>query len=456
MEESKRLSEKDINRSLKLIVLAVTLSQAFFIVMGGAGLTGFVRMLGVNEFAYGAIMALPVVGGVAQLFMAYVLERSGKRKLLFLISGFIHRLLWIPIGLVPLFVPAEQQALRIGLIAVLIVISSAGNASLGVTFWSWIGDLVPSNTRGKYFSRRTMISTFSGMTMGLILAFFLDRVHDFTGFAAILFVVALLGAADIVVFFWVSDPPMQRVQESGNIFKMLGEPLRNKNYMRYIAFVAAWNFAINFSAPFFNVYMLEHLHLRYMTISLITQICSNIVTILTIIFWGMLVDKAGSKPIMKVCSLMMSFMPLMWLFTSPSSYWMIIANSILSGIVFPGFDMTASNQSVWLAPDRNRSSYIAVYTLTVSLIGIAFANLCGGAFMQVSKPFFNSLDLPFVMGQKFSNFHALFILTTLMRFTVRKFIMPLYKEEGSGSMREALKNVFNELKAKYRLFRRMP
>jgi MFS family permease len=438
--EHKNIPEKDLKRSLSLVILGITFGNVFFVVTGGAALTGFLRALGANDLVYGIIMAMPVVGGIVQIFVSIYLENTGNRKFTFLTYGFIQRLLWIPIAFIPLIIPSTYRGLRIFSITVLITIASASSSASSISFWSWMGDLIPSDIRGSFFSKRTMISTISAVIIGLISGFLLDKVNSFTGFAIIFSIVSIFGALDIFCFLWVKHPKMKTSKEKPNIVKLLLEPLKNKNYMSFIAFIAFWNFGVNFTSPFFNVYMLENLKMTYFSIVTFNQIGGNIVTILFIRKWGRLVDKYGNKPIMTICAYLAFWLPFLWLFATPTNYWMLLVINLISGLIWPGIDMTNLNQSVWLAPERNRSMYIAFYTLVTSLIGIAAAYVCGGAFMQYATPVFDALKLPFVMGRYFSSFDALFIISAILRLIALLVFLPRYKEPNSKSTLVVLKD----------------
>lgn len=442
MEDNRRILEKDLNKSLYLVIAAITFGNVFFVVTTGPALTGFTRALGAGDLVYGIVMAMPVVGGILQVFVSYYLEYTGKRRFAFLTAGFIHRLLWIPIALIPLILPSEYKNLRIWLVTILITLSSSANSVAGICFWSWMGDLVPKQIRGSFFSKRTMISTISSAIIGLAVGRLLDLVNNFTGFAIILIVIALFGACDILCFCFVSHPAMITITEKQPIKELFIEPFKNSNYMRFVTFVSVWNFGVNIAGPFFNVYMLEHLKMSYFTLVIFAQVGGNLITILFIRFWGKLVDRYGNRPVMTICCSITFFLPFLWFFATPQNYWIILFINLLSGLFWPGFDMTCANQSVWLAPDKNRSMHIAVYALITSLIGIAAAYICGGFIMQFSRPLFEHLNLPFVMGQKFSAFHLLFALSGLIRFIALILFSRGYSEPNSKSSRMLISDLF--------------
>lgn len=432
---SSRVSGIELRKSLNLIIIAITFGMAFFTVignpLGGPPFTGFIRALGAGDLVYGIIMAMPVAGGIIQVFASYFIESTGKRRALFLIFGFIHRLLWIPIAIIPLIVPMDHKNIIIWAITILITISTSANSITAVSFWSWMGSLVPVEIKGRFFSRRTMISTITTIVVGLAVGKFLDLFQGFNGFAIVFIAIALLGAVDILCFIWIKHPPMEVPKERPPFIKLFFEPFKDRNYVRLIIFVSTWMFGVNFAGPFFNVYMIEYLKMSYLNISIFTQVLSSLATIFFIQYWGKLADKYGNKPVSKLCSTIASILPILWIFATPQNYLILLIMNFFAGLSWPGLDMANLNLSVWLAPEKNRSIYVAVYSLVTATVGIAAAYICGGAFMEYTKSAIDSMAIPFVAGQKLSSFHLLFITSGVIRLFATHFLLPRVSEENS-------------------------
>lgn len=450
MQIGHRSNHSELRRSLNLVIIGITFGMAFFSVigspLGGAPFTGFIRALGAGDLMYGIIMALPILGGILQVFSSYYLESTGKRRSIFLITGFIHRLLWIPIAIIPLLFPQSRMNHAIILIAILITISISCNSIGSVAFLSWMGSLVPSEIKGRFFSRRTMISTITTVVVGFSVGWFLDKFPGLMGFTIVFIIISILGAMDIACFLWIKHPPMIIAKERTPFLKMFTEPFKSKNYMRLIIFVTIWNFGVNFSGPFFNVYMIEYLKMGYTTISLYSQVIFSIATLLFIQNWGKLADRFGYKPVYKICCAFVITLPYIWLFASSKNYYILILMNIISGACWPGIDLANLNMSVWLAPDKNRSIYIAVYSLITSLIGSALANVCGGAFMQVLRPVLDSKAIPFLVGQNLSAYHLLFIISGLIRTFAAFVLLPRIYEAKERPVKELIKTTLHELR----------
>ena len=447
MVNNNRVSGKELKSSLMLVTLAASFGLPFFALTGGPALTGFTRQLGAGDFVYTVIMSMPVIGAVIQVLMSYIIEATGRRKSMKITSGLIHRLLWIPIALVPFIILPDYTNARIWTVTIIIAISATANSINGIAFNSWMGSLVPTEIKGRFFGKRTMIYTITGGIAALAGGKLMDINPGLPGFSIVFIIAAVLGTIDIVMFFWIKEPSLKRPDKVPVFHKMFTEPFKNKNYMKYTLFIALWYFGVNITAPFLSVYMIEELRMSYLAITLFTQVAASFTTILFIRFWGRLADKYGSKPVMWLCCVAIIIMPLMWIFVTRDSIWIVLVINLLSGIFWSGFELTAMNQSIWLAPEQNRSIYIANYSLVVNVIGAALAFLCGGAFMQLTGNAVRALQLPLLGGQFLSSYHLLFFISGIVRLLVVILVFRSYGEKNSKTAADIMSGLFFGVRA---------
>jgi MFS family permease len=437
-----RIRGKDLRKSLTYVIIAVTLGNVFFISVGnpvgGAAFTKFAVKLGIDDFKYGIILTLAILGSVIQLPFSFNIENSGKRKLIFLAAGFIHRLLYIPIALIPLFVSSSNKNLIFVSIALLIMVSSAANSVVGVAFSSWMGSLIPLRIRGRYFSKRMMIYTISGALSGLIIGQYIDRFDSLTSYTLLFIAVALFGAADIFCFIFIKDPPVETTEKQS--IKTLKEPLRDKNYLKLIISVSLWNFGINLPTPFLFMFMIKQLNMSLFSIYLLSQFVSNVATILFVRYIGKAIDKYGNRPVAIISAFFISVIPFLWCFATPYNYYIIMPiASLITGIFWPGFEMSFINLSIWLAPKKYRTSYLANYSMFTSVVGIGLSYLLGSYFMKFAEPYLKQLDAPFFNSQTLNHYHALFILTSITRLIISIVFLPKINENNAKSLKDIIK-----------------
>lgn len=431
------VKSSELDRSLKLNILAVTFGMVFFTIVGNpvgsAVFTGFMKKLGVGDFVYSVVLALPVLGAISQIFGSYFLETTGRRRFMFLASGCINRAMWIPIAIIPLFMNKHAHTAMILAITIMITGSSIASSINGVCFNSWMGQLVPKDIIGRFFGVRTLVFTVSSAVSAIVIGFAVDKVSGISGFSIVFIIAGLFGLVDILMFIFIKHPPMKSSGDKPSLKNIIVEPFQNSNYIRFVVFATAFSFGVNFAGPFFNVYMLEVLKMNYFMINLSTQVMSSIATILCVRIWGGWSDRYGNKPVMFISSILIILAPISWVFATPTNYFMVFVANIIAGIGWSGYNLGLFNQSVWLAPEKNRSAYIACFTLMTSIIGTAAAYMCGGFFLQVARPFFEKVRIPFILGTTLNAFCIMFVISSLLRIMAIIFFYPRYNEKNATS-----------------------
>ncbi|MGB9682310.1 MAG: MFS transporter [bacterium] len=427
------VQNKELNQSLNFVILGICFGVVFLNVTTGTPIAGLAKELRFGDLLYGVMLAMPVLGGTVQIFASFVLEKTRERKRLFILSGFINRALWIFVATLPLFI--SNRILLFYLLVSILVFSSIGGAFLNVTFMSWMGDLVPLDIRGRFFSYRSMVSTIVSFISGLIIGKFLDTVPGILGFSIIFGIATLFGILDILCYSKVNDPPMKFSNNPReNIFDTFREVLSHSYFSKYLFFSIAWSFSLNIAAPYFNLYMIKYLRMSYFEIALYAQLVSNLATVIFVRVWGKMIDRFGNKPVAIICTTIVSFLPMLWCFTSPQSWlFLIILIQLLAGLFWPGVDLTYNNFALSLSPNENRSMYIAVLNFFVGIIGNAMAYIIGGYFIENISPLISSL-LENTIHFHLSNYHYLFILSSILRLLSSRVFLPKIKEEGAYSI----------------------
>jgi len=219
---------------------------------------------------------------------------------------------WALIAILPLILGKGSYILLFFLI-LLMTISSISNSFTNVSFWSWINDLVPMHIRGRFFSRRATISTIVGMLSGLAIGKYLDLHNNLKGFSIIFVFAAIMGMLDIGCFFFVKDIPMKNQKQQIDLKMMFISTLKNDYFKKFMFFFVIWNFGLSIAGPIL-ICNDKNLKMSYFDIILLTQIVSNIVTIITLPYIGRVVDKIGNRPMLLFAASLLSLLPVVWVF----------------------------------------------------------------------------------------------------------------------------------------------
>lgn len=355
----------------------------------------FALALKATVLQVGLLSSIPsLIMALSQLGAPRLAEKIGSRKRLILPVVFLHALMWVPLLLIPYLFPGEKIWWLIGLFTLSTVLGLLGNPAWG----SLMADLVPEKMRGRYFGLRGKICGFVTLVFffigGATLQF--STANIFLGFSL------LFGAA--VVFRLVScyflskmhEPTLSHEKTEHYGMKGILKNLYSSNLGKFIIGISLMNFATNLAGPFFAVYMLRDLKLDYLIyVAIISTATMANLTFMT--FWGKRADRFGNIKIIKVTSVLVSLVPLLWIGSHQLYY--LIPVQILSGFAWAGFNLASTNFVYDASAPERRMRYIAVFN-AMNGSAVCLGALLGGCLAAYLPPLlgYNILTLFLISG----------------------------------------------------------
>lgn len=436
--------DADTVKLLNVMIIAIIGGTTWTYIATGFTMTGYLKQgLGASDTLYALILALPTTADLFQFLASYLLERWLPRKKTILVSGLIQRLVWIPFGLVPFIIPMEQAHLRIWTVLILALVSASMAPMYSVTLFSLLADAIPSRIRGQYLASRSRISTLVALGFGFLIGAMLDAIPGYTGYAVAFVIAGTMGVADILCLMLAKFPPMKRSPTPESLLRMLGNVFRDRNYVRVTIFGAFYCFATYLARPFFNVYMTEHMNLNNMQMAIFGEGnvgigggIASIVMMLVITSWGRANDRFGARPMLTIHAVASAFIPLIWAFMRPGMVWMVGCASVLTGIHWHAFELGTQNMFIKLAPEKNRSMYIAIY-VTFAHLGTAIGQLTGGLISDNVLAGLEQMNLTLGSWTPL-RYNYLFFLSFLLRILAVA-LLPGVREENVYTVREIVK-----------------
>ncbi len=348
---------------------------------GSSSLTGYAGYLGAGDFIYGLLTAIPLAAALLQIPFASLVSRTQKRKKYMMTYGLFSRALWLPVALIPFFIPASHSNFRLWTVILLIGISSAYGSFINVCWMPWMADLVPVTIRGRWLSKRDGITSIASVTMGLIVASILDRMSGYHGYALVFTIASVLGMLDMCCFFFMEEiyrtPPLQL-----KLLPVIKQVFRNKPFYKFMLFWTAWSFTANMSGAYLARYSLTEMGLSYTQYTLCSQVTAAAVTVLVVSHWGRLLDRFGSKPVLWCSCIVAGLTPLFFLFSTYGSIWPPLLHNFIGAAFWSGANLAATSLQLSSSPDEQRPSYVAVFSCVTSLFGSFLGILTGGAILE--------------------------------------------------------------------------
>ena len=183
-------------------------------------------------------------------------------------------------------------------------------------------------------------------------------------------------------------------------------------------------FSVAVASPFFTVYMLRDLQFNYIMFMSNTGV-AILAQFLTLNRWGRISDVFGNRRILAATGILIPLMPLLWVLSSNFFYLLVI--QAISGLIWAGFTLSASNFLYDLTVSNKRATYMAVHSVLASM-GI-FAGAMLGGYLGATLP--TELDVFGYYLSWSSPLLGVFVISAIMRATVVVLLVPKIREVRS-------------------------
>lgn len=424
----------DLRRQLVWVTVAWAFGSVWLWSISGAAMTQFCRELGMPDYGFGILATLPFLGTLIQLPVSYILERYGHRRTLFLWTATLQRLLWTLAAFIPWLLPGVQQAWWVVLIVVLGVSWLLGQAS-SPAWMSWMSDLIPRRVRGRYFAVRRVATQPIGLFVTVGIGYAMDLVQSVQDerpdimlpvTAAILAIAGLFGALDILCFRNVKDPAPPKPHRDVNLFALLGRPLADRHFRRYVAFNFTFMLGVGFMGQYVWLYAFDVVGWTYWQANLLIIGLPLVLQWFTFQMWGRLIDRYGKKPILLITGFVTVWGAVGWMLINADRFWLGYTMILLTTMAWPGMEIANFNFTLDLAGSRKEhdehphahqretagTAYVAVNSIVVALGGILSGLLAAAIAGRLEG--WESDPLP-IVGVALTYHGVLFIISTLLR-----------------------------------------
>lgn len=390
--------------------------------VGETYFSAFALSLHATTQQIGVLASLPaMLASFVQLLSAWVGKRTGHRKALVIAGASVQALALVPIALLPILFPSAAVPLLIAAVA----LYHCGAHFAAPQWGSLMGDIVPQQSRGRFFARRTRIVslvTFLALVSGGILLHVMDaRGHALAAFL-LLFGIAML--ARLVSVYHLSrmhDVAGHVAAMDIPVSKAWWQRLRESNFARFAVFFALMQASVAIASPFFTVYMLRDLEFTYVQFMANTGM-SVLAQFLTLNRWGRISDIFGNRRILAMTGALIPLMPLLWL-VSPDP-WYLLAVQALSGFTWAGFTLSAGNFLYDLIEPNKRATFLAVHNVLAS-IGVFVGATLGGLLGELLPTQVEILDSVYSWG---SPLLGVFAISAVARAIVSAVLLPRIRE----------------------------
>ena len=463
--EAGQLQGAALRRAMGLVTMSWIFGSVWATAIGGAPFSLFARDLGASEFQIGVLAALPFLASLVSMPASIITERTGARKRLFLAGLYAQRLLWFPIALIPLWLLGRGHgggpsgAAVLVFMAMILIMHSAGAVG-GPAWLSWMADIVPERVRGKYFSRRRQWGILTAIPAALLAGWILDyfaagghRGTTLYWCAMIFLCAAVFGVIDIHFFQHVPEVPMQPRMHIP-LRRLIGGPLRDRQFLWFAGFVATLTFAVSFMGQFVTFYLIERIGVTGTGIQLMLLVAPMIAQFIVLPIWGRAADRMGKKPVMAIAALGLVPVGLGWCFMGPGLHWLGYVLSIAGAALWTGVEVANLNFVLEFSGSQDGdggareggSAYVAVNSVIINIAG-CIGGLASGLIAKFLRDWHWDPGIPGIASVGF--YEVLFALSGVMRLAAAVVFLPMLVEHKAAGTVEVLRfvsaNIYNNL-----------
>lgn len=390
-KSSIRIPKDVIRTSLRASTVDAVLAAIFSLGTSGILLSNFLVELDASPILFGMLSSIPMLVNLIQPLGAYLSERTTSRYHYSLFTFGIARLLWLILFIaIILFNWGKVNSQQLEILTLLIILFTHLLGGMGSASWlSWLAMIVPRRLRGRYFGLRNSAASFTNLICVPLAGLLVSQWYGGTiqGYSVILLISIFSGILSLgCQYFKIDVNPqlqnalIQNLQPEETEAKIAAIPApdnsvssiwKNANFLIFLAYLAVWTLAVNISAPFFNLYMLDTLNLDVSWVTLYGSFQAG-ANLLMLIVWGKLADKIGNRFILISIGILVAATPLLWLGIGVNHLdiwlWLPLLH-ILTGGTWAAIDLCNNNIQIGIAPIKNQSIYFAIASAVAGFSG---------------------------------------------------------------------------------------
>ena len=280
---------------------------------------------------------------------------------------------------------------------------------------SWMGYLVPSRVRGRYFGNRSQVVRIFMLISSLLAGTILNAYNDsnpMIGFGIIFTIGFIANFGSISYLFKQFEPPYEEVQEVEKNINLNEKQFLN--IKKFITYDSLSEFSFNISGPLMMVFWLREQNFNYIELAILINV-SQVLGLFSLRYWGKQIDKLGTFTTIRWTSFTIAIFPLFWVLTYflpnelklPAS--LVIAS--LASLMFSGRALAMDNR---LFEHMRGKNMIKLSSKRVFYRGIFIflGGILGGLLTKYDFQIFSGVI------ERLTPIHVVFIFSSLIRMSI--------------------------------------
>ncbi len=328
----------------------------------------FALACGANNAEIGQLTAVASLGGLIALFpgaQATKLLGVRRKSVVIVFGGVISRVAMLAWIFLPFMRPANGTAVLV-IIAVNALITFC-NYFANPAWIAMVADIVPAGIRGRFFGYRSVTVNLAALVVvplaGLLIQAGNRPGQPFAGYQMAFALALVTGAMATHAFAQIDDPvPPDEASHALPAAELVRIIRGAPGFLSLVVCTLIWNLGVQMTAPFLNVYMVNHLGA---TTSLIGWVlaAASLMGLLSQRWLGRWVDRRGNMWVQGALSFIIMWIPIAWM--AATAAWQLLIVNGIAGILWTGYGLASFNLLLEMAPEAARAEANALFQLVI-------------------------------------------------------------------------------------------
>ena len=405
----------------------------------GTYLVALMTYLGFSDGDMGVINAIASLAAVMQLVSMKLSKRIVKNKL-FVCAGGFQRFFLSLMFFIPLFMTAGRTG-RL-LMAGCYLWAQVSGTLVSPALTDWVARLVPERFRGRYFSIKDAVGTFTNVTMVLLVGILLDALSDrpMLMFTVVGSIIAVLVGIYVVFLLLMKEPKFEHLNADGkemmgrlakkesevvketsvNFLDELRIAFADANFRKLLGFQILYMIALYIANPFNGSFRVNDLKLSYTFMST-CMFSACIIRVLLLPRIGRLADKIGMTRVITWSYVGLAIEYLVTGLSTPENAVVLHIFSAIGNATAWGFIGTGmlGIQLKCLREER-RITQLALISVIGGLVGFVFTFVMGQVVDWIELYIANH-DTMFTYAQQITNMMGVVMIGILILYMRKAF-----------------------------------
>jgi len=342
------------------------------------------RDLGAAGLGLSLILAAPNLAGLLRLLAPPIIYRLGTARRASISLFSVSYLLILGLPILAGFSVVERSRV-VGLMIGLLFAHQLFEYLGSVAMWTWWGDLVPRQVRGRYFARRQRIQLAVTIPTLLASGYFADlwRTASANDPQRLLMAYAVptgVGAAVLLasIFPLLQMPATRRYSRPGWSLSLraIAMPFADRQFRGLLVFRGWFSLANGISQVVQNVFLPKDVLMIGVAPMNAMRVTTQLGQIAGARAVGKLSDRFGNRPVLVLGQLLVSLALVLFLIARPGTWWLLIGAWVLFA-AYIAHNICLPNLTLKLSLEVERPGYVAAAEAIASVLH-SISTVAGG------------------------------------------------------------------------------